>query len=472
MPKVRLPIHEGMNKAVDDIGLSNQGADMVNVYVDELMNINTWPGYEEFCDTGESASVDGGFWWENQSRAIVVCNGKTFQITDSNGTIAEISGDTFETGTRVKFADFGTHLYAANGANINQISTSAVAALADVDAPTAVTHVAILDRYLIGNEYGSGNFHWSDVNAPTTWTANYSEAEANPDNIVALDAQQLNLFLLGKKTLEKFYDDPDIQFTRLYQGVVQSGTVAPYSFIWCEAMKSFCWLDESRRVVQMISGVPQIISLSINKYIQGFSTVSDAIGDYVELVGRPYYVLTFPTQGEVLAFDFISKNWYRLGSWNAGTASYDRYRGNCYWLCPGWNLTLMGDRANGKIYKLDSTIYDEDSSILRTLIQTGHYNHGTEASLKYCNGIYVRLKRTSAVSLDGTPDLFVRYRDDGNTTWTTARSLDMHGASNTEFLAFTTRLGSYRSRQWQFYSTDAYPLCIASVEEDVDIEVE
>ncbi len=473
MPKVKLPIYEGMNKAVDEMGLQQFGADMINVYVDDLLNINRWPGYDEFADTGEASTVDGLFWWENQSRVLAVCNQKTFQITDSNGTIAEITGDTFETGgTRVKFADFGSTVYGANGGAINAITTSAVTVMADADAPAAVTHVAVLDRYLIGNEYGTGNFHWSDVNAPTTWSGYYSEAEANPDSLVALDTQNLNLHLLGKKTFEKWYDDGSTPFVRLYQGLIQSGTVANYSLAWCNAVQTFCWLDENRRVVMLQNGMAVPVSLTINKYIQEFTSVSDAIGDYVEIVGRPFYVLTFPSEEKVLAYDFISKNWYRLGSWNAGTAEYDLYRGNCYCLASAWNYTLMGDRANGKIYKLGSSYYDEDGSILRSLVQTAHYNHGAGSNRKYCNGLYLRLKRTSAVSSDGTPDLMVQYRDDGNTTWSTARTLTMHAVGNTEFLAYTTRLGSYYSRQWRFYVTDSYPLCIVGAEEDVDIEMD
>jgi hypothetical protein len=467
---IRLPIHEGINKATDEVGLVTHGADMINVYVDDLLGINRWPGYSEFADTGEAAAVDGGYWWNSQSRSIVVCNGKTFQITDSLGTIAEISGDTFQTATRVKFADFGANLFGANGANINQITTSAVTQIADGDAPTTVSHVAILDRYLIGNETGSGNFHWADVNTPLTWTANYAEMESNPDNLVALDVQNLNIHGLGKATLEKWYDDGSTPFVRLYQGLIQSGTVAPYSFTWCQAVNSFCWLDEYRRVVMLSGGSHVPISISLNKYIHEFTTVSDAIGDYVELVGRPYYVLTFPSETKTIVYDFISKNWYRLGSWNEGTATYDRYRANCYWFAPEWNLTLIGDRANGKIYSLSPTTYDEDGSILRSLVRTAHYNHGTERLKKFCNGIYVRLKRTQTVSEDGTPDLMVRYRDDGNTSWNDAFTLTMHSSSNTEFVAYATALGSYESRQWEFYMTDSYPLVLVSVEEDVDFE--
>ena len=470
MPKVRLPIHEGMAPARPEIGTVTHGADMVNVYVDELKQINRWPGYEEFASTGETGSVDGGFWWENQQRAIVNCNGKTFQITDENGTIAEIAGDAFEVGARVKYADFGTHLYGANGGAINQISTSAVTAIADVDAPTEVTHVAVLDRYLIGNEVGTGNFHWADVNAPTDWSGYYSEAESNPDSLVALDAQKLSLALLGKKTLEKWYNDGTTPFIRLYQGIVQSGTVAPYSFTWCEGLKTWCWLDESRKVIQLQDGIPASLSLTMNKYIQGFGIVSDARGDYVELSGRPYYVLTFPSEEVTLVYDFISSNWYRLGSWNSGSAKYDRYRANCYFSCPAWNLTLAGDRANGKIYKLSPTIFSENGAVLRSLIQTTPYNHGIDDKLKFCNGLTIKLKRTQTVTDGATPSLMLQYRDNGKTSWTSERTITIQSLTDTEFIARVNRLGSYYSRQWRFYMTDSYPLCLVSVDEDLDLE--
>jgi hypothetical protein len=74
------------------------------------------------------------------------------------------------------------------------------------------------------------------------------------------------------------------------------------------------------------------------------------------------------------------------------------------------------------------------------------------------------------VSVDATPDLIVRYRDNGATTWKSDRTITLQQVGDTEFRGKLTRLGSYYSRQWEFRLSDPYPLCFVSLEEDVDIE--
>ena len=468
MPLVKLPINTGMVAAVDEISLVTHGAVMTDVYVDELGNINRRPGLVEFCDLGTSAKVDGLHWWQNQSRVLAISNGNTYELTDSAGTFAEIAGDNHAAGVRTTFADHGDDCYSANGGSIKKITTAAVANLADADAPTDVTHVAFLDRYILGNDGGTGNFYSSDVNAPTAWSGYYNEAEGSPDRLLALIVANREINALGSKSLEIFYNDGTSPFSRLAQGYIQRGTIAPYSFAFCVSQNALCWLDEYRQVVIASGRTPVPLSLTMTKYIQGFTTVTDAIGDYVEMNGRPYYVLHFPTEQKTIAFDFTAKNWYQWGNWNSGTASYDAFRGNCYAYCPDWNLTLVGDRANGKIYKFSDTTYTDNAGTLRSLVRTAHYNHGSEATRKSCNGLYLRLKRTNVVSEDTTPDLMIRWRDNGSTVWTDYQSLTLQQIGNTEFRAFMTRLGSYYTRQWEFILSDAFPLCIVSAEEDVE----
>ena len=470
MPLVKLPINSGMVAAVDEVGLATHGASMIDVYVDELGSINRRPGLVALVDLGTSAAVDGLYWWENQNRMLAISNGKTFEVTDATGTFAEITGDAHEIGTRATFCDFGNDVYSANSARIKKITTASVSNIADADAPTDVTHVAFLDRYLLGNDGGTGNFYSSDVNVPASWSGYYNEAEASPDRLVALLVANREIHALGAKSLEIFYNDGTSPFSRLAQGFIQRGTVAPYSFVYCVSQDALCWLDEYRQVVVASGRTPLPLSLTMTKYIQGFSAVSDAIGDYVELSGKPYYVLRFPTEGKTLAYDFTAKNWYEWGNWNGGTASYDAFRGNCYAYSPDWNLTLVGDRANGKIYKFSDTDYTDNAGVLRSMIRTGHYNHGTEAARKFCNAIYFRLKRTNVVTVDATPDLMVKFRDNGKTAWNAEQSVSLQQVGNTEFRGKLTRLGSYYSRQWEFSLSDAYPLCLVSVEEDVEVE--
>jgi hypothetical protein len=471
-----------MVQAVDEIGLSTHGASMVDVYVDELGNINRRPGLVEFVDLGTSAGIDGLYWFEKDSILLAASDGDLYGIDSIIGNTYAIGhGGTqeFVVGTRVTFAESfqaaSNYVLAANGNKIKEILPPFALGpymtdLADADAPTAVTHVAFIDRYTLGNEVGTGLFHHSDLNDFRAWGGNYNECEFLSDNLVALIVVNREIYCLGTRSLEIFYNDGTSPFSRLSQGYIQRGTIAPYSFVYCTSQDSLCWLDENRQVVICQGRSPVPLSLTMTKYIHGFSTVTDAIGDYVEILGRPYYVLRFPTEGKTLAFDFNAKNWYEWGNWNAGTASYDAFRGNCYAYSPAWNLTLVGDRANGKIYKFDSSTYTDNGGILRSSVRTAHYNHDTEVARKYCNALYMRVKRTSVVAVDGTPDLLVRYRDNGKTTWTDYADVTLQQVGGTEFRGKLTRLGSYYSRQWEFVLSDAYPLCLVSVEEDVEIE--
>lgn len=471
MPIVKLPISEGMVKAVDEVGLVTHGASMVDVFIDELQNIVRRPGLVEVCDLGTSAKVDGLYWWSAQGLVLAVSNGKLFSITTSAGAFSELTGDAFIVGNRVSFDDYGkATAYGANGGKIKLITVAGMTDLADLDAPTTVSKLGILKKMLVANEAGSGNFYNSEVNALTDWQGYYAEAEANPDFLVSLLIAESHIKCIGTKSMEVFYADGTSPFAPLNQSYVESGTIAPHSFAYAKSQKALVWLDEERQAVLLSGVTPVPVSITMAKYLQSFSTVTDCLSDCISIAGRPYWLLQFPTEQKTLVFDFTSKNWYEWGYWNSGTASYDAFRGNCYCYSPDWNYTLVGDRANGKIYRFSNSEYTDNGAILRSMIRTGNYNHGSEVYRKFSNRLIFRVKRTSVVSLDGTPDLQVRYRDNGNTTWTSYASVPLQAIGNTEYRGVLTRLGSYYTRQWEFSLSDAYPLCLSSVEEDVDVE--
>lgn len=473
MSLVQLPIATDIVKAIDEVGLVTHGAEMVDVIIDELGNINRRPGLVEFCDLTTSAGVDGLFWWQTQGWMLAVSNGRLFKITANDGTFSEITitSGGFEVGARVSWADFKTAIYAANGGKIFKIPNSGNAAfLADADAPTTVTSVAFLDRYLLANEVGTYRAHRSDVNTPDDWSSSWVSKEAQFDNLQAIAVANLELWLVGEKTMENWFNDGATPFVRSSQGFVQRGTIAPASFVYCDSDSTFYWLDNNRQVVKLQGRTPAPVSLTLTKYIQEMATVTDATGDYIEIAGRPYYILSFPIEGKCLVYDFTKGAWYRWGYWNSGTATHDRFRPNVMALAPAWNYALAGDRANGKVYRFSTTAYDDDGDDLVSLVRTAHYNHGSEKLRKFCNGIYLRLKRTQVVTDDATPDLIVKYRDDGATDWKSERTISLQQVGGTSFLGKLTRLGSYHTRQWEIRLSDPYPLCLVSFEEDVDLE--
>ncbi len=467
MPTKPLPIAGGLNKNIDAKAIQpGRNAAMMDCYVDEQGNIHRRPGLVELCDLGESSPIDGLVWWPEQELAIAITNTKTFKITDKIGANSQLTNNTFQSLERVHFANLGTALYAANGAKIQGISTTAVTEMVDADAPTTVSHPGVLDRYLLANEVGTANFHHSDVNAPTTWSANQFEAEAQSDKLMALGVSSLEILLLGARTAEMWRDDGVTPFVRELQGYVQSGTLSKHSLAWCGG--PWMWLDHTRQVIMLDARTPRVVSMPINDYLQGFGIITDAMGDFILFRGRPFYVLTFPSDEKTLAYDFLLDNWYEWGKWSDAHAEYNRWPGNCSCLAEAWGTTLIGDKTTSKIYKLEPGTYQDDGGTLRTMIQTAPFDWGTVSRRKRCNGLYFRFKGKNVIA-GTTYQIMVKWRDDGADSWTGERLVNIHKDAGNIMRAETTRLGMYYTRQWEFSITDNVELILTNVEENFEV---
>lgn len=476
MPRQIIPIHTGMMSAIDEVGLNQHAAKLHDCYVDvvgEQIVVNRRPGLKLFCDLGTDAAVDGLFWWEQLGQAVAVSNGASYRITDTSGSVASILGSFFTAGNRVTFADYGTRFFTADGGNINTINsdpTYGIIEMADVDAPTTVTHVATLDQYLLANETDTKKCWRSKVGQPLVWEGNYFSKEAQNDYIQAIAVENLELYLVGSKSLEVWYDDGVTPFSRLPQGYIQSGTVAPYSFTYCGSpINTFVWLDQWRTVVQLAGRQTQPLPIGMNRYIQNnYTSITDAAGIFCYTNGHPFYILNFPTESETLVHDFVNGEWGVWSYWNSVASEHQMWRGNCGCLAPAWGKYLVGDRANGKIYELDSGTYQDDSGELRSLIRTGHLDRGDHGVWKRCNRVDFRCKKT-APGGGTTITLVVKYRDNGETTWSNEKTITLSAQSGeTDYIASIRPVGRYKTRQWEIYCSDNAPVALCPPIEDFD----
>jgi hypothetical protein len=233
------------------------------------------------------------------------------------------------------------------------------------------------------------------------------DAEGRTDLLKAVLVNGLELNLMGTKTLEVFRNDGSTPFVRELQGLVNSGTVAPYSFTNCDGQPY--WIDQNRNAVRLNGRTPELLSLTMNKYIQGFSAVDDAIGDFVIASGRPQWVVQFPTENKTIVYDIIGNYWVEWGLWDSGAAEYNRFAGNCFALCPAWNKTLVGDKATGKIYTFSDSAYDDAGTTLRTLVRTASIDHDTIGIKKFSNRLVFRLKDQNVVDEASNVTMTVRY---------------------------------------------------------------
>jgi hypothetical protein len=197
--------------------------------------------------------------------------------------------------------------------------------------------------------------------------------------------------------------------------------------------------------------------------------LSDAAGDFFKVMGHSFYSLHLPTQSETPVYDFRSGLWQYWAYWNSGAGEHQRWKGNCVAAAPAWGKVLVGDRANGKVYSLDTETYQDDGDTIKTLVRTGHMDRGDHGAIKRTNYVDFRAKKT-APGGGTTLEMKMRYRDNGETTWSNEKTVTLSTASGeTDYRARVRRLGRYYTRQWEFYITDNSPFALLPPIEDYEL---
>ncbi len=466
MPYTQIPINAKPYKNIDDILNANGSSDaLVDGYIDEAGFTNKRPGIDAtvFVDLQNTHKVDGLYWWTSRKILIAVCGQRIYKITDPTGSFQDLTSAKLVDGVKPTFVDYGDNLLIANGTRL--VYTNSViptAYLTDVDAPQNPTHVAFMDTYLIANFPGTGEFGYSNVANFQTWDAlDFAVTEGNPDNGVALLVDNGKIYIISERSIEIFYNDGVTPFARLGQSFIDSGCIAKYTCVFIQG--NLYYLDHNRKIVRMNGSVPQIISTPFDRVIQDLETVNDAFGEYYQVDGKMFYVVTFPTEDFTIVYDIISDAWYQWGYWDTTNHEYKRFRPNCYVYCPEWGIHVIGDSETGKLYKFGRAYNQDITNPIRLLKRTGHIDHGSYIN-KRSNGIIMKV-RSGAVDAG---KLTIRWKNDGNNLWGNFHDIDLKNRGVTNFIATMSRCGTYRSRQYEITHTDDAPLSIAGFEEDVE----
>ena len=451
MPIIFAPL----NKSVDKPELAAYSQDQRDGYWQEYISPDgprlMWckrPGLTEFLSLGDTQRVDGLHYWVRQKQLIAVCNQKIYRI-NSTPSATNITGSApMGLHVRPKFCDvIGTKLYAASGGRIAGIPASGNAAyIADSDAPTSVRFIAPINRKLVALEDGSERFWWSEPGAPEDWQGQVATIESAPDLGLSMYSASGYLWFHGQSSIEVWRDD-GATFVREGLGAIQRGCIAPYSV--CEIGGSAYWLDDTREVCRLRGFSVEVISApQLSRYLNTFSEVTDAVGDYLPVEGKHFYVLSFPTEGKTLVYDIGLNTWYEWGHWNPVTASYTRWRGSCVTVANDWNKVLAGDITAPKIWHVSGP--SDGGASIRSVVTTDAIDRGTDA-WKICHELTLFFRRSN---VSANPKKMIISWRDGGLPFGFETEVPVESVSKTELFARARRLGKYRARTWQFIISD------------------
>ncbi len=456
----------------DEQTISNNLFSLQDCYLDEAGSIRKKPGLSDFCNFGTEASIDGIFWWDFYDCYIVVSGGNVYKIIDTAGGFSQIGSGIMEPKNRVTFAEVyditnsELRLFFANGGSIYYTDGATCTEVTGASAPSKCTHVASIDTYLLCNDLDFP-FFWraSAVENPTVINQAYS-AQYSTDKINGVYVYNKRIYVTGRKSIELYYNSGDtVPFKPINGAVVDKGTPSSYGFM----AQDFAFYFSSIRDINILNGYsPVSISDGYAKRIQEFTYVNDVEVDYINgLNGRKFLLVHFNDAGVTLAYDILSKSFSEWGKWNG--ASYDQYIGRCYAYSNSWNISIIGDRSTGKVYKMSESYTKDGSETIRCEIVTANYNHGTFKN-KQSNSLFIDTRKGDGLSSDANTSgsLFMQFRDNKSLIWSNDVEISLGAVGDTMLNRTLQSMGSYQTRQYKFVMQDDCKFVLNGMEEDVD----
>ena len=402
-------------------------------------------------------------------RAIFYQDGRLFVV--SGAELYEVSAAA--TGTLLGSVEASTQpaSISSNGGGGNQLfivsgskgytyilSTGDFAVIADVDFPTSAVMGGFSDGYSLVLRRGTTQFYFSALNNSISWDAlDVAQKSQSSDNIRALIVDHKEVWLLGSKTTEVWYNNgnADNPFTPI-QGVLIEHGIGPI-WSWAKINNTIAWIGQDAEgygVGWLAQGyVPTRFTTHAVEYAwKQYGTIEDAIAWAYQENGHSFYVVYFPTAQATWAYDFATQMWHERGRWNLGV--FEAHLGRSFSL--GFdNILLVGSRIDGKLYKLSSAYLDDDGSVIRRVrrapIITNENKWLMFHSFELAMNVGVGL--TSGQGSD--PQVMLRWSNDNGKTWSNEYWMGAGALGGYNSRVSWSRLGRGRNRVFEVSMSDA-----------------
>ncbi len=324
--------------------------------------------------------------------------------------------------------------------------------------------VDYMDTYLVFNRKGTNQFFFSLSNADYSMfvggTAfdplDIAAKTGSNDNIVTLRVMHRELWLVGEKSSEVWFDAgaADFAFQAMPGAFVEHGCSAAGSIAKYDL--SLYWLGRDSSGQNVVFQGSQyraavISTKPIDREIATYTDVSDAIGFTYLQEGHVFYVLTFPSANVTWVLDVFEERWHRR-SWTDDNGGVNRWRANCF-ATYGRKL-LVGDFENGNLYSLDlDTYFDNwDGEEGDPIIRTRSFPHVTEENDRLIHKNFILAMEVGNKMSNATNDndqVSLRWSDNAGRSYGDAVLQSLGDTGNYIASMQWNRLGLARDRVYE-----------------------
>jgi hypothetical protein len=434
------------------------------------------PGLK-FLQTIGTGPIRATYTLSNQQLMYVVSGNEVYQLSGANAIPVLITGNLTTSTGPVSVADNGVQVLFVDGQNGYYISIGQTI-LNQVNDPNFYPSqtVTFQDGYFILNQTNTTNFFISDLYSVDFLPLNQSAKSGNSDILMAVISNNRQLYLLGAKTTEIWFDSGasgTSPFQRQDGRFSQVGCAAPNSI--AVLSETFFWLGSNAQgggVVYMLeNAMPTRVSTHAVEFaIQQLGDISGAVGYAYQQEGHYFYVLNIPGSPTTWVYDMSCKQWSERQSVTAGVIG--RHLGQTHCVLNGQHI--IGDYNTGNIYEYDLETYSDNGEMIPRIRQSPHVSESL-------NRLFYKLMEVdfqAGVGLvdNGTnpssavnPRIVLEMSDDGGFTWSNPIYATVGRIGQYRVRARWQRLGSSRDRVFRVTITEPVKCQMLSAYLDVEV---
>lgn len=409
---------------------------------------------------GSSAEVRGCWVLPGNVQAVVVIGNAAYLYPGMTlmGNLNTVSGQVCirDNGTsRIVVIADGSYVYSYNLNNGTFATVPGIAA----------DRVAFIDGWLVFNQPGTQKFYTSPLywNGTASFDSTYfALADSSTDNLVTLIENNRELWLIGERTTEIWYDQggSNFPFARLQGATLEIGCAAKHTV--CKTGQGLMWLARSGRgesaVVMTQSYQFSVVTTPAVAYqISQYAKVSDAVAYTYTEEGHEFYVLTFPTADVTWVYDLTTQMWHQRASFDMATGQFHRHRSNCFMNLS--NTRIVGDYQNGTLWQMTRKAYSDGANPLVAVRRTPHLWDGGDRNR--VRQSWLQIEFTPGVGLvtgqGSDPQVMMRRSNDGGFTWGNEHWASVGKIGKTRNRVVFRRLGAARDRVYEVRISDPVP---------------
>jgi hypothetical protein len=333
------------------------------------------PGIEQAATVGTGGAVRAMF--AQDGRAFAVIGDRLYELfADRPPTErGNLKNDGRPATISSSGQDFAQQLFIVSGLNgyIFDLKANSLTPITDEGFPNGRALMGLYtDGYFIvlvdhtGDDTRQGAFQLSALHNGLEWDTNDTGRKIDTsDRLVAITVVRRELWLLGEQTAEVWFNNGGQQtfpFSPFPGKVMNIGCESPFSVTVVDSDQIlFVGARNGCGMVYQVSDSPQRVSTHyVERMLQSYPLLDDAVAYSYQDQGHVFYVLTFPTGNATWVYDVFAGLWHERGVWNKETGEFDRLRAEHHAFA--FNTHLVGDGMVPTIYRQAVTIPTQDGA--------------------------------------------------------------------------------------------------------------